>query len=46
MHYVEGSFFPVLFTGLISGSIRNAPVPFFIKPLTGKIAGNIENGCK
>lgn len=44
MHYVEGSFFPVLFTGLISGSIRSAPVPFFIKPVTGKIAGNIESG--
>ncbi|KAF2683775.1 glutathione transferase [Lentithecium fluviatile CBS 122367] len=42
MHYAEGSMFPVLFTGLLTGSIRSAPVPFFIKPITNKIAGNIE----
>jgi len=46
MHYTEGSFFPVLFSGLLSAGVRNAPVPFFIKPLTGKIAGTIESGCK
>lgn len=34
---------PVLFTGLITGSIRNAPVPFFLKPITGKVADNVDN---
>lgn len=46
MHYAEGSMFPVLFTGLLTDSIRHAPVPFFIKPVTGKVAGNIEGACK
>jgi glutathione S-transferase len=46
MHYTEGSLFPVLLTGLLSSSIRKAPVPFFLKPITGKIAGMIDSGCK
>ena len=33
---------PVLFTGLISEGIRNAPVPFFLKFITSKIAAQID----
>jgi glutathione S-transferase len=46
MHYTEGSLFPVLLTGLLSSSIRKAPVPFFLKPITGRIAGMIDSGCE
>jgi glutathione S-transferase len=46
MHYAEGSMFPVLFTGMLTDGIRNAPLPFFLKFLTGKIADNIDNACK
>lgn len=42
MHYVEGTLFPVLFTGLLTNSIRKAPVPFFLTFITSKIASMIE----
>jgi glutathione S-transferase len=39
MHYAEGSLAPFLVLDLICGRIRTAPVPFFIKPVSRKIAG-------
>ncbi|KAK5164479.1 bifunctional glutathione transferase/peroxidase [Saxophila tyrrhenica] len=45
MHYAEGSLMsPLLMALLLSFSgIRNAPVPFFIKPITRSIANNVES---
>ncbi len=42
MHYAEGSLMPPLLIKLIASKIRSAPVPFFVRPITGKIAGNLE----
>lgn len=36
MHYTEGSLMPFMLLALIVGMIRNSPVPFFIKPVTGR----------
>jgi glutathione S-transferase len=44
MHYAEGSLMPFLLLRLIFSRIRNAKVPFFIKPITKKIAGQVEGG--
>ncbi|ETI19790.1 hypothetical protein G647_08803 [Cladophialophora carrionii CBS 160.54] len=44
MHYAEGSIMPFMVLSLIVGSIRNAAVPFFIKPITNSVAGKIESG--
>lgn len=38
LHYAEGSLMPPLFSVLLFERIRRAPVPFFLKPVTGKIA--------
>lgn len=43
MHYAEGSLMPVLFTGLLTHNIREAPVPFFLKFITKRIADMIDN---
>ncbi|KIW31045.1 uncharacterized protein PV07_02729 [Cladophialophora immunda] len=43
MHYAEGSLMPLMLLSLIVGSIRNAPVPFFIKPITNSVAGKVES---
>lgn len=43
MHYAEGSLMPVLLTGLLTRTIREAPVPFFIKFITKKIADMIDS---
>ncbi|KIW70182.1 hypothetical protein, variant 2 [Phialophora macrospora] len=43
MHYAEGSLMPLMLLSLIVGSIRNAAVPFFIKPITNSVAGKIES---
>lgn len=42
MHYAEGSLMPPLLIRLIASKIRSAPVPFFLRPVTGKIAANLE----
>ncbi|KAF1980248.1 glutathione transferase [Bimuria novae-zelandiae CBS 107.79] len=42
MHYAEGSLMPVLFTGLLTHNIRKAPVPFFLKFITRKIADMVD----
>jgi len=42
MDYTEGSFFTLLIVSLIMLNIKNAPVPFFLKPITRGIAGKVE----
>jgi glutathione S-transferase len=42
MNYAEGSLMGIMREGALKNGIKNAPVPFFIKPLTGRIAGMIE----
>ncbi|KAF7172387.1 hypothetical protein CNMCM5623_004589 [Aspergillus felis] len=42
MHYVEGSLMSPIQVQLIMNSIKNAPVPFFIKPITRLITGKVS----
>ncbi|EAW13609.1 glutathione S-transferase [Aspergillus clavatus NRRL 1] len=42
MHYTEGSLTPFLVMKVVMDSIRNAPVPFFIKPVTKMVASKVE----
>jgi len=42
MHYAEGSAMPPLLLKLVSSRIRKAPVPFFVKPITRKIADQLD----
>ncbi|TNE91009.1 MAG: glutathione S-transferase [Deltaproteobacteria bacterium] len=42
MHYAEGSLMPPLLVQLIMGQIRDAKVPFFLKPITRSIADNVD----
>lgn len=44
MHYGEGSLMGFLMMALVAGRIKSSPVPFFIKPITAKISGNISDG--
>ncbi|KAI1907142.1 bifunctional glutathione transferase/peroxidase [Ophidiomyces ophidiicola] len=44
MHYVEGSFMPFLHIEAVVSNIRNAPVPFFIKPVTKMISDRVHQG--
>ncbi|KAJ9611350.1 bifunctional glutathione transferase/peroxidase [Cladophialophora chaetospira] len=41
MHYVEGSLMSLLTVAAVMQNIKNAPVPFFIKPITKAITGKI-----
>lgn len=43
MHYAEGSLMTLLITMLVKESIKDAPVPFFIKPITKAIAARISS---
>ncbi|KAL9056641.1 MAG: hypothetical protein Q9162_002812 [Coniocarpon cinnabarinum] len=43
MHYSEGSLMSVLMTAMIIMRIRDAPVPFFIKPIVKGIAGKVQS---
>jgi glutathione S-transferase len=42
MDYTEGSLFTPLIVSLVTQGIRAAPVPFFLKPVTGSIAGKVD----
>ncbi|KXT06716.1 hypothetical protein AC578_8609 [Pseudocercospora eumusae] len=42
MHYAEGSLMTLLLIGLFVDQIKNAPVPFFIKPITRTIGSRVE----
>jgi len=43
MHYAEGSLMALLMVCLFIDRIRNAPVPFFIRPLTRNIAARVDD---
>ncbi|KAH8699207.1 putative glutathione S-transferase [Talaromyces proteolyticus] len=43
LHYIEGSLMPQLVTSLIIDGVRNAPVPFFVKPITRIVASRIQS---
>ncbi|KAL1637928.1 bifunctional glutathione transferase/peroxidase [Neofusicoccum ribis] len=43
MHYAEGSIMPLMVISLLLHMIKNAPVPFFIKPITKTVAGRVED---
>lgn len=42
MHYAEGSLMPPLLVRLIMDTLRNPPLPFFVKPLTRAVAGKVD----
>ncbi|KAF7296058.1 Glutathione S-transferase [Mycena kentingensis (nom. inval.)] len=45
LHYTEGSLMPVLVVSLINKkNVKNAQVPFYVKPIAAEISGNIEKG--
>ncbi|KAI9810106.1 MAG: hypothetical protein M1827_006717 [Pycnora praestabilis] len=43
MHYAEGSMMIYLVVALIMNNIKNSPVPFFIKPITGSIVNKVTS---
>lgn len=43
MHYAEGSLMPPLLLKLVASRIANAPVPFFVRPVTKRIAAQLES---
>ncbi|QIW96534.1 hypothetical protein AMS68_002052 [Peltaster fructicola] len=43
MHYAEGSLMAILVMGVLIDGIREAPVPFFVKPLTRGVAGRVDD---
>ncbi|PGH10699.1 hypothetical protein AJ79_05290 [Helicocarpus griseus UAMH5409] len=43
MHYNEGTLMAILVRKLIAEGIRDAPVPFFIKPITRTIGSQVES---
>ncbi len=42
LHYAEGSVLPPLLVQLLMDKLRTAPLPFFIKPVSNRIASGIE----
>ena len=42
MHYAEGSAMTPILVKLITTGIKNAPVPFFIKPIGATVAGMVD----
>lgn len=44
LHYAEGSAMPPLLVQLLVQKIRSQAVPFFVKPITRKIADGVEQG--
>ena len=43
VHYAEGSLMALMVISLLMNSIKNGPVPFFIKPVTNVIVGRITS---
>ncbi|KAJ6593360.1 hypothetical protein B0H19DRAFT_1280524 [Mycena capillaripes] len=41
LHYCEGSFMSLITMGFISWSIKRAPIPFFLRPITSRIAAQL-----
>ncbi|KAF8150458.1 glutathione S-transferase [Mycena galopus ATCC 62051] len=44
MHYCEGSLMPLFLVSILSNSIKTAPVPFFVRPVTSRISREIKKG--
>jgi glutathione S-transferase len=44
LHYAEGSFAPLMLMSLVMARIEDAPVPFFLKPVTRGIANKVRDG--
>jgi glutathione S-transferase len=44
LHYAEGSFAPLMLMSLVMARIEDAPVPFFLKPVTRGIAKQVRDG--
>jgi len=44
LHYAEGSLMSFMMISMIVNQIKNAPVPFFIRPITSGIASKINSG--
>lgn len=44
LHYAEGSAMPPMLLTLVMGRIRNAPMPFFARPIARAIADKAEKG--
>jgi glutathione S-transferase len=42
MHYAEGSLMPPLLIKLVFSKLRQPPVPFFIRPISGRIADQVD----
>lgn len=42
MHYAEGSLMPYLLLKLIFSKVKSAKVPFFVKPISNKIADKVS----
>lgn len=42
LHYAEGSLMPPLLVKLLCERVRNAPLPFFLKPIGRTIAGKVN----
>ncbi|PYH49468.1 glutathione S-transferase [Aspergillus saccharolyticus JOP 1030-1] len=42
MHYAEGSLMPFLVMQLVMDTVKNPPIPFFLKPLPRIVAGQVE----
>jgi len=41
LHYGEGSLMPIMTVALVALQIKNAPIPFFLKPITAIVSGKI-----
>lgn len=43
LHYAEGSLMPPLLVRLITDQLKTKRIPFFVRPITGSIAGRIDS---
>ncbi|SZF01510.1 unnamed protein product [Blumeria hordei] len=44
LHYAEGSLMTLMMLGVVTLQIKNAPVPFFLKPITHVISSKVHSG--
>ncbi|KAJ9154773.1 Glutathione S-transferase I [Pleurostoma richardsiae] len=43
MYYSEGSFMPYLWLSLVLSALKGPSVPFFLRPITGAVAGKVHD---
>lgn len=43
-YYAEGSLMPPLLVGFVMNAVKEAPVPFFVKPILRMVTGKVESG--